>query len=241
MGGLLSILLNGTGGNNTAFLWNIIACLISGTVVVFVTLPIHEYAHGFVATKLGDPTPRWQGRLSLNPLRHIDYFGAIMIYLIGFGYAKPVQVDARYFKNAKRDMAFVALAGPMSNILFAFVSAFLLNLVSFIAWVSKIQSVAAANIIWILLLVFQYMTVINISLAIFNLVPIPPLDGSKILGAFLPNRIYYQFLQYERYFIIFIMFLMFMGTGFSSGLTKINLFVYDKIVYLTGLPFELFL
>lgn len=241
MGGLLSIIIDGIGGNTTYFLENIVACLISATIVVFVTLPIHEFAHGFAATKLGDPTPRWQGRMSLNPMRHLDYFGALMIYLIGFGYAKPVEVNAGYFKNPKRGMAIVAFAGPLSNLLFALVSGFMMNLIAFIAVVANVQTVAMIKLFQVLLLIFQYITVINISLAIFNLVPIPPLDGSKVLGAFLPNKIYYQFMQYEKYFIIFIMFLIFMGSGFSYGLTKINYTVYHWIIEFTALPFNLFL
>ena len=111
--GLLRVILNHGG-------WvDIVSCLISCTVVVFLVMPIHEYAHGFMAHKLGDPTPRWQGRMTLNPMAHIDYMGAIMIYLVGFGWAKPVPIRAGKFKNPKLGMALSALAGPVTNLLLA--------------------------------------------------------------------------------------------------------------------------
>ena len=114
---MLEMLLSREGFNLQTFL----GLLISSAAVIFFTLPVHEWAHGFVATKLGDPTPRYQGRLSLNPLKHIDYVGALCILLVGVGWAKPVQVDMRYFKNPKRDMAITAAAGPLMNLLVSFV------------------------------------------------------------------------------------------------------------------------
>mgnify|MGYP006992103760 CR=1 FL=1 len=101
--------------------------ILSTLTVIFLTLPIHEFAHGFTAVKLGDDTPRWQGRLTLNPFAHIDYFGALCILLFGFGWAKPVQVNQRNFRNPKRDMAITAFAGPLSNIIVAFVAMLLFN------------------------------------------------------------------------------------------------------------------
>ncbi len=235
MGGLLNVILNRGSWQE------IVACLISATVVVFLTMPIHEFAHGFAATKLGDPTPRWQGRMSLNPMHHLDYFGALMIYLVGFGYAKPVQVDSRYFNNPKRDMAIVAFAGPLSNLIVALVSSFISNLLVFVFYVSNITSNAVVTLFVILINIFSYIAIINVSLALFNLVPIPPLDGSKVLGAFLPNRIYYQLMQYERYFMIFIMFLIFAGSGFSNALSKMIYLVYNGIDTVAALPFNLIL
>ncbi len=235
MGGLLNVILNRGGWEQ------IVACLISATVVVFLTMPIHEFAHGFAATKLGDPTPRWQGRMSLNPMHHLDYFGALMIYLVGFGFAKPVQVDSRYFNNPKRDMAIVAFAGPLSNLIVALVSSFFSNLFVFIFYVTQVTNDTAVTLLIILVNIFSYIAIINISLALFNLVPIPPLDGSKVLGAFLPNRIYYQLMQYERYFMIFIMFLIFAGSGFSNALSKMISLVYNGLDSLTALPFNLIL
>ena len=235
MGGLLNVILN------RGSIFEIIACLISATVVVFLTMPLHEYAHGFTATKLGDPTPRWQGRMSLNPMRHVDYVGALMIYLIGFGYAKPVQVDARYFNNPKRDMAIVALAGPLSNLLFALASTLISNLVMFIFVLIGGATGGLYYLFVVLYNVFVYIAYINIMLAVFNLVPVPPLDGSKVLGAFLPNRIYYQLMQYERYFMIFVFFLVFAGTGFSNGLSKIVAMIFNGFDVITAWPFDLIL
>ena len=98
----------------------IVSCIVAASIVSFLAMPVHEFAHGFAATKLGDPTPRWQGRLTLKPTAHLDYFGTLMIFLAGFGFAKPVQVDSRYFEKPKRDMGIVAFAGPLSNLIIAF-------------------------------------------------------------------------------------------------------------------------
>ena len=233
MGGVLGVLMH------RGSWYEILACLISATIVVFLTMPIHEYAHGYAATKLGDPTPRWQGRMSLNPVDHLDYMGALLIYLIGFGYAKPVQVDSRYFNNPKRDMAIVAFAGPLSNLIVAIVSCFLSNLTVYIFYMINVVSNTVLIVMFIVVNVFYYIATINISLAVFNLIPIPPLDGSKILGAFLPNRIYYQLMQYERYFMLFIMFLIFAGSGFSDVLSRLINVVFNGMYRVTALPFEL--
>ena len=199
---MLPELVNGEVGF-TAFIQYVVSALI----VIFITMPVHEWAHGFAASKLGDPTPRYLGRLTLNPLAHIDYVGALMIFLFGFGWAKPVQVNSRYFKNPKRDMAITAFAGPLSNIIVAFFSLVIAFALLYItAWVSF--SAAWLDFIFS---VFLGIAQINISLAVFNLIPIPPLDGSKLLSAFLPNRIYYRLMQYERYFFIIIVLLLFTG------------------------------
>ena len=159
--------------------------------IIFCVLPFHEFAHAFVAHKLGDPTAKWNGRVTLNPLASIDPVGAMFILLFGFGWAKPVPVDSRYFKNRKRDTALVALAGPVANLIAAFIGTFILNLIAVIF-----------NIVPTFIYVFiYYYVVINISLAAFNLIPIPPLDGSKILEAFLPNSVYYNYYRYQRYLV----------------------------------------
>ena len=114
------MLINAIRGNLTVS--ELIISIVSCLAVIFFTLPIHEWAHGYVSTKLGDPTPRYQGRLTLNPMAHIDWIGAAALLLFGIGWAKPVQVNARYYKHPKRDMAIVAFAGPLSNIIVAFLS-----------------------------------------------------------------------------------------------------------------------
>ncbi len=233
--GLLSVILN------KGFSWiDILSCLISCSIVVFLILPVHEYAHGFVASKLGDPTARYQGRLKLNPMAHIDYMGALMIYLVGFGWAKPVPVNSRYFNNPKRDMAITALAGPLSNIICAFIAVFLSNLFVFIYYYA--MNIAFFSVVlYILANIFTYVALINLSLAFFNLIPIPPLDGSKILAAFLPDRIYYKLMQYERYFMIFIMILVFAGSGISNILSRVSYGVFNVFGKITWLPFEFIL
>lgn len=220
---MLNLLLSHNFDIKTAFVY-----LLSTLAVIFLTLPIHEFSHGFVATKLGDPTPRYQRRLTLNPFAHIDYLGALLIIMVGFGWAKPVQVDTRYFKNPKRDMAITALAGPVSNLLVAFILSFFMNLLLSLGVYSGI-----------LLYVFyflQYIAFINIYLALFNFIPIPPLDGSRILSAFLPDRLYYRLMQYERYLFIIIIVLSFSGALDFSGLSDK---ILNAFINVTGLPFNL--
>lgn len=219
---MLEMLLSREGFNLQTFL----GLLISSAAVIFFTLPVHEWAHGFVATKLGDPTPRYQGRLSLNPLKHIDYVGALCILLVGVGWAKPVQVDMRYFKNPKRDMAITAAAGPLMNLLVSFV---LLLIYNFISVFVAVPSLVAYIVL--------YFVLININLAVFNLIPIPPFDGSRILSAFLPDRIYYKLMQYER--IIFIIVLAFLFFGAGSGIVRyVSAKVFNFINWLAALPFS---
>ncbi len=236
--GVLDVILN-----RGSFI-EIFSSIISAAIVVFLVMPVHEYAHGFVAEKLGDPTPRWQGRMSLNPIKHIDYVGAVMIFLVGFGWAKPVQVDSRYFKNEKRGMALTALAGPVSNLIVATIVAFVLQLVTFILFKTEFYIEYYGTYIYqfvsIIELILLYITLINVSLAVFNLIPIPPLDGSKILYAILPDRIYWKIMQYERYLYIGLLILIFAGSGFGSALSNITGNVTEFILYVTSLPFELF-
>jgi Zn-dependent protease len=181
------------------FVW--ISYIISVALVVFLSTPIHEFAHAITAVKLGDPTPRYMGRTTINPFAHIDNIGALLILLFGFGWAKPVQVNARNFNNPKRGMALTALAGPVSNVIVA-----LAFYVMFKAIISLVT--VESQIIYYVLLCFSFIVQINISLAVFNLIPVPPLDGSKILASILPDRIYYNLMQYERYFSFILIFLI---------------------------------
>lgn len=183
---------------------DVVIYILSTLTVVFLTLPVHEFAHGWAAVKLGDNTPRWQGRLTINPFAHIDYIGALCILLFGFGWAKPVQVNQNNFRNPKRDMALTALAGPVSNIIVALIAMLLFNacfnLLGFVGvWVQYVA--------WF----FFYVASINVSLAVFNLIPIPPLDGSRLLSALLPYKYYYALMRYERYIFFGLLALLWIG------------------------------
>lgn len=182
--------LIGGNTNYTAALTYIMAAL----VVIFVTMPFHEFAHAFVATKLGDRTARYQGRLTLNPLAHIDYIGALGIILFGFGWARPVPVNPSAFKNPKKGMALTALAGPVMNLILAFVGSFCSY-----AFLAGYYASKGSMILAYIAMFFSAFSSLNIGLAVFNLLPIPPLDGWKILGVFLPTKTYWKIMNYERY------------------------------------------
>ena len=180
-----------------------VIAVLSRCFVVFCCLPIHELAHGLMAYALGDRTAKNQGRLSLNPLAHLNPIGTVMIFLFGIGYANPVPVNPRNFKNVKGGMALTALAGPSANLLMGFIS----------VWGYYIFArVGAGNsFLYAVAMFFLYAAQINVMLAVFNLLPIPPLDGSKIIAAVLPDKVYYKYMMYERYIMIALMVLLFIG------------------------------
>lgn len=206
----------------------ILAGVFASLFVVFCTLPFHEYAHAFVATKLGDQTARLSGRLSLNPMRHIDPLGALMIVLVGFGYAKPVPVNPRNFKNPKVGMALTALAGPCANLLMATVFLLLKNIILLFP--------TSNPIVLALAYFFIFAASINIGLAVFNLLPIPPLDGSRILQLIIPSKYYFKFLQYERYVVIVVFVLLLTGI-LSRPLGYLQTLLYNGLNFLVSLPF----
>jgi len=176
---------------------------------MLIAITVHEFSHGMVADALGDPTPRQSGRLSLNPLVHLDLLGSLMIIIAHFGWAKPVPVNARYFKDPKRDMLLVGVAGPVAN----FVTAFVFALVLRLGLLSSIGIISG---------IFLYVVMINVALAIFNLIPIPPLDGSHILKAFLPASAQpaVRWLEQYGFLILFLILIAFRGV-FSIVLAPI--------------------
>ena len=200
--------------------------------VVFCVMPIHEYSHALVATKLGDQTARLSGRLTLNPMAHISPWGAIMILLVGFGYAKPVPVNVRNtkMKNKKVAMALIALAGPLSNLIIGFLSVMVRYII--IVAASK-RGGEMTTAIFALNIFFQYSAIININLAVFNLIPIPPLDGSRILFAILPSKFYFGIMKYERYIMAAMILLLLTGvlTTPLSYLSKLIYNAFNQLFY----------
>ena len=207
--------------------------LFSRLFVVFCTMPIHEYAHALIATKLGDETPRLSGRLTLNPFAHIDLLGALMIFLCGFGYAKPVSVNPRNFKDPKKGMAITAIAGPTSNLIMGFFFVFLTVLVQNVFYKANLM------IVYPVISFLYFAAAINVNLAVFNLLPIPPLDGSRILQLLIPAKHYYKFLQYERYVVI-VVFILILSGVLSTPLSIISSLFLDLFTSISELPFTLF-
>ena len=172
-------------------------------IVLFLVIPIHEFAHAWSATKLGDNTPRYQGRLTLNPLAHIDPFGAICMLLTGFGWGRPVQVNPINFKKYRKGMALTAAAGPISNLIVAFTGMIIFKFLQpmFLLYPST-------AFYWVIVII-RYFISVNVGLAVFNLLPIPPLDGSKILGYFTGPKLDRFIAQYQMYISIAFIILVF--------------------------------
>ena len=189
---------------------NILSEIIIIAPPLLLALTIYEFAHGWVAYRLGDPTAKLAGRLTLNPLRHLDPIGTIAFFLIKIGWAKPVPVNAAYFKNPRKDMLWVALAGPMTNLAMAVISAVATKVV----WL-LMEILPASPVVNALFVPLNAMLIasvwINLVLCIFNFLPIPPLDGSRILSGILPPDLARSFAGVERYGFILILVLAFSG------------------------------
>lgn len=194
--------------------------MILRAAAVLMALAVHEYAHAVVAVRLGDPGPKYAGRLTLNPFPHLDPVGTIMLFLFSFGWAKPVMVDPRRFENPRRDMMWVALAGPVSNVLLAFLAS---RIAPFVLTIVPTGAVRAT------VMFLQLFIQLNIWLAVFNMLPLPPLDGSKVLAGLLPARHAYRYMQLERYGVIILLLLVFTGM-IGTLLFPVYSFVFRLVV-----------
>lgn len=219
-------------GDMESLKWAVAALLLSLPVIIL-ALSVHETAHGFVAYKLGDPTAKSFGRLSLNPIKHLDPIGFICMIAFGFGWAKPVPINSRYFKKPKRDMALSAIAGPISNILLALIFAGLLKIFWVVSGFINVSGTLGLNLMGFCAILLRLGIQLNVSLAVFNLLPIPPLDGSKILYMFLPTNLLYKFLDYERYISLLLLVLLALGvltvplSYISGAILKLIYFIFQ--------------
>lgn len=198
--------------------------------IYFISLTVHEYSHGLVAYKLGDPTAKDSGRLSLNPIRHIDPIGLIMMVLVKFGWAKPVPVNPLYFKNPKKGMMLTAIAGPVSNLLLSFVSAFITLVLMYIS-----HSVVSDTVYYVCIF-FSLMTHVNTALAVFNLIPVHPLDGSRILNYFLPNSFSNFFYKYGNYIYIAFFVVLMTTDVIGNAISVVQSYVFTIYGYLLKTP-----
>ena len=221
---------------------------------IFISLSVHEAAHGYAAYKLGDPTARNLGRLTLNPMKHINPIGFICMVLFGVGWANPVPVNTRHFKKPRRDMAITAAAGPLSNLCLAVIFTLLLRLVMI-----PLQNMAEGNymlfdssyylaeeiatnttfiLLSVLAIIFYLGITLNLSLMIFNLIPLPPLDGSRIAYIFLPTNVYFGIMKYEKYIMIGFLALLYLGI-LTLPLNFITSWIETGLFKLTAMPDDL--
>jgi Zn-dependent protease len=216
-------------------MWNNIFKIVWSIPAVLIAITVHEYWHGRIAYKLGDPTAAEAGRLTLNPLAHLDPIGTLMLIFFRFGWAKPVPVNFNNLNHPRRDMIYVSLAGPVANILTAIIFALTLRLsYYFFLRITVVQNTVFLKLILTLikgwLLFLQTGVIINLALAIFNLIPVPPLDGSKILLGFLPNSTTYRYAKLESYGPIILLILAYSGI-IGKILFPVVDFLFNLLVY----------
>ena len=203
---------------------------------IFISLSVHEAAHGYAAYKLGDPTAHNLGRLTLNPIKHINPIGFVCMMLFGVGWANPVPVNSRYFKKPRRDMAITAAAGPLSNLLLSVIFALLLRLVLLYVELSfESMSETAFLLLSVLALILYYGILLNLSLMIFNLIPLPPLDGSRIAYIFMSPKLYFGIMKYERYIMIAFLVLLWLNI-ITIPMQFITSWIKDGLFWLTDMP-----
>ncbi|MCD7872952.1 MAG: site-2 protease family protein [Clostridiales bacterium] len=206
--------------------------ILSRAFVVFVCMPVHELSHGWAAYKLGDDTAKAAGRLSFNPIAHLNPVGTIMIFLFGIGYAQPVPINPSKFKDYRKGVALTAAAGPFSNLVMGFISAFFYSMFQFI------YNNSGNSVINLIGMFFYFAASVNVSLAVFNLLPIPPLDGSRILAVVLPDRAYEKYFRYERIIMIVLFIALFSGILNKPISFLTNLFM-NIICFIPNLIFGL--
>ncbi len=211
-------------------IYGLISTLVTAVIILLVCFPVHESAHGLMAYWLGDPTAKFQKRISMNPARHLDLIGSVLILICGFGFAKPVPVNMYNFKKPKRDMALVALAGPVSNLLMAVLFVFFMRVFVWISLSIQMPLIVGQTI----MMIFQYGAIINISLAVFNLIPLPPLDGSRILGLIVGDKTYYKIMQYESILLYVTLALIALGS-FSNIIGTATNTIYGFLLMIFGL------
>jgi len=213
--------------------WSVITDILIAIIPALICITFHELSHGFVAYKLGDDTAKSMGRLTLNPIKHIDKMGLLMMIAFRFGWAKPVPVNMRNFKHPKRGMAITALAGPVSNLV---LSAFFLFFLGFL-YRPLTNAGTFGHVMIEMLDVTAYL---SIALAIFNLLPIPPLDGSKVLFSVLPNKTYFKLMRYEQYGMILLMAFIWLTRTIGSPLSGATVTVYRGMCNIAEWSFSLY-
>ena len=217
--------------NNLDF--SIVTNMLLSILPALICITLHELSHGFVAYKLGDNTAKNMGRLTLNPIKHIDLVGLIMMVAFKFGWAKPVPVNMRNFKNPKRDMAITALAGPLANILIGMVFLFIFGLV-YVPCMMRGSDTAVGIIKTVYTTAY-----LSFALAVFNIVPVPPLDGSKVLFSLMSDEAYMKLMRYEKYGMILLLFLVWSGI-LGNPLSTATEFLLDKFDFMAQLGIDLY-